>query len=409
MTAKRLVSVVVPYYERQDQLDRLLAGLDAQELPAEAFEVVVADDGSRVPPTPGHHAYRVVMVRQEDAGFRLAAARNLGAATATAPVLAFVDQDCIPAPGYLARMVRAADSPWAMVLGHRRHAELGGWSAAMVQDWLQHAGPGPVELSEPEWLLDGYARTADLTEPDARAYQLVIGAALTLHAELFTRLGGFDESFRSYGGEDWELGHRALVAGADTRWLRDAVVWHDGPDLAGRGADLVSTKNAETLALASRIPDRDLRGENLVWTVPDIVVRLRSSGASTAVLLASIESLLAGSDAHVWIDDIEAAAAVLSVVNDARIHAGRPPSRILERARYRAAADPVLLSGTTLRTLSGLAPTATDGLQISAARDLNRAARGRPSSTATPWPGDAVVERLRDEPLLERLWQGRAV
>jgi hypothetical protein len=296
-----------------------------------------------------------------------------------------------------------------MVLGHRRHAELGGWSAAMVQHWLQCRGPGPVELTEPQWLLDGYARTADLTEPDPRAYQLVIGAALTLHAELFTRLGGFDESFRSYGGEDWELGHRALVAGADTRWLPDAVVWHDGPDLAGRGADLVSMKNAETLALASRIPDRDLRGENLVWTVPDIVVRLRSSGAGTAVLLASIESLLAGSDAHVWIDDVDAAAAVLSVVNDARIHGGPPPSRILERARYRVAADPVLLTGTTLRKLSAQTPVATDGLRVSATRDLNRTARGLPPPTGTSWPPDAVVERLRDEPLLERLWQGRAV
>ncbi len=357
----------------------------------------------------GHHDFRILVVRQDDAGFRLAAARNLGAAAASAPVLAFLDQDCIPAAGYLAETVRAAESPWAMVLGHRRHAELHGWSVATVRDWLSRGGPGPVELPEPQWLLDGYARTADLTEPDPRAYQLVIGAALTLHAELFARLGGFDESFRSYGGEDWELGHRALVAGADTRWLRDAVVWHDGPDLAGRGADLVSMKNAETLALASQIPDRDLRGENLVWTVPDIIVRLRSAGASTAILLASVESLLAGSDAHVWIDDVEAATGVLSVVNDARIHGGHPPSRILERARYRVTSDPVLLSGTTLRKLSAQTPVATDGLTISATRDLNRAARGLPSPATRPWPPDATVERLRDEPLLERLWQGRAV
>lgn len=409
MTEDVQISVVVPYYQRQDQLDRLLAGLDAQELPASAFEVVVADDGSRVAPTLGHHEFSIVVVRQDDAGFRLAAARNLGAAAASAPVLAFLDQDCIPGPGYLAEMVRAAESPWAMVLGHRRHAELDGWSAGMVRHWLQRGGPGPEELAEPQWLLDGYARTADLTEPDPRAYQLVIGAAVTLHAELFARLGGFDESFRSYGGEDWELGHRALVAGADTRWLRDAVVWHDGPDLAGRGADLVSMKNAETLALASQIPDRDLRGENLVWTVPDIIVGLRSGGASPAILLASVESLLAGSDAHVWIDDVEAATGVLSVVTDARIHGGQPPSRILERARYRVTADPVLLTGTTLRKLSAQAPVATDGLRISAARDLNRTTRGLPSPATRPWPPDATVERLRDEPLLERLWQGRAV
>ena len=47
------VSVVVPFYERQDQLDRLLAGLDLQTLPCSHFEVVIADDGSREGPRVG--------------------------------------------------------------------------------------------------------------------------------------------------------------------------------------------------------------------------------------------------------------------------------------------------------------------------------------------------------------------
>ncbi|MEP6628987.1 MAG: glycosyltransferase, partial [Lapillicoccus sp.] len=268
------ISVVVPVYGRPEQLDRLLAGLDRQTLDADRFEVVVADDGSPEPLRPGPHAYAVRSVHQHDEGFRAAAARNLGAAAARGSVIAFLDQDCVPAPGYLERVAVAAGDPWALVVGHRRHAELDGWSADAVRDWLGGSGAAPVELPEPQWLLDGYARTDDLQRPDDRAYQLVISAVLSLNRSLFERLGGFDASFRGYGGEDWELAHRALVAGADLCWLPDAVAWHDGPDLAGRDEDLARTKNAETLALARRIPDADVRGVGLVWHRPDVVVRL---------------------------------------------------------------------------------------------------------------------------------------
>lgn len=405
MSTAPSVSVVVPFYERQDQLERLLAGLDAQRLDPSCFEVVVADDGSRVAPRVGERAYRTSVVRQQDNGFRAAAARNLGARASAAPILAFVDQDCVPEPGYLQQMVAAASSPWSMVLGHRRHADLEGWSPDDVGRWLGDSRRAPDPWAEPQWLLDGYARTADLTEPDARAYQLVISAVLTLHRDLFELIGGFDEGFQSYGGEDWDLGHRALVAGADTRWLPDAVVWHDGPDLAGRPEDLVRVKNAETLALAKRVPDRDLRGEHLVWSVPDIVVELAAGGASTATLVASIESLLAGSDAHVWVDDLSAGNGVLAVVEDPRVHSGRPPADILARARYRVRCEAVLLSGLTLRALSLSAPVKTRGFQLRSTREENRSARGCGPSPAPRWPAAATAARLGEEPVLERLWQ----
>lgn len=406
MAGPRL-SVVVPFHERQDQLDRLLAGLDLQRLDADRFELVVADDGSRNAPVVGTRRYATRTVRQHDAGFRAAAARNLGARAAAGEVIAFLDQDCVPAPGYLESVLAAAVSPWSLILGHRLHADLEGWSGDAVRSWLSGAGSGPDILQEPQWLLDGYGRTRGLTEPDPRAYQLVISAVLSMHRKLFDTLDGFDESFQAYGGEDWELGHRALVAGADTRWLPQAIAWHDGPDLAGRAADTVAAKNAETLALAALVPDRDLRGEHLVWGMPDIVVRLRAGDASVATLLASVESLLAGSDAHIWVDDLEVGERLLAVVADPRIHVGEPPPGVLARARYQVVCGPVLLEGTTLRTLSRLAPVATSGLRLTLRRDDNRAARGVRVVPYHPWPVGAEVRRLLDSPSLERMWQSR--
>lgn len=407
MTPRPTVSVVVPHYRRVDQLDRLLAGLDEQSYDPSRTQVVVADDGSPEAPDVSGHAFTTVVVRQDDDGFRAAAARNLGAEAATGEVLVFLDQDCVPAPDYLERVVAVAADPWSIVVGHRRHAVLDGWPASRVRTWLRGDSAPPEVLPEPGWLLEGYARTADLTEPDDRAYQLVISAVLSMSRELFQRLRGFDASFRGYGGEDWELAHRALVAGADLRYLPDAVAWHDGPDLAGRPEDLARAKNAETLALAPRLPDADVRGTGLVWRRPDVVVRLDVTGASGAGIVASIESLLVGTDAHVWLGDDPVSTEVLDRLEDSRVHLGAPADEVLASARYIADARAVVLEGGTLRDLCRRAPVSGPGFRLARLRDENRAARGLPAPPDHTLPTSVSVQVPGPDLVLERLWQGR--
>ena len=43
------VSIIVPYYERPEELARTLASLERQTYPRDLFEVIVVDDGSRPP------------------------------------------------------------------------------------------------------------------------------------------------------------------------------------------------------------------------------------------------------------------------------------------------------------------------------------------------------------------------
>ena len=72
-----MVSVIVAHYRQPEQLARTLHALRRQDHPRDRMEVIVADDGSpEVPTVPDG----VRLVRQDDAGFRLAAVRNLGAA-----------------------------------------------------------------------------------------------------------------------------------------------------------------------------------------------------------------------------------------------------------------------------------------------------------------------------------------
>jgi cellulose synthase/poly-beta-1,6-N-acetylglucosamine synthase-like glycosyltransferase len=124
------VSVVVPYFEQQAQLDRLLTGIEAQTGHAELVEVIVADDGSPRPPhvPPWYRGPPVTVVTQADEGIRPAAARNLGVSRARGQVVVFLDGDMVPAPGYVAGMARLpAVAPDTVVVGTRRHWDLEDW------------------------------------------------------------------------------------------------------------------------------------------------------------------------------------------------------------------------------------------------------------------------------------------
>ncbi len=264
--AEPFVSVVVPYYDSPSQLGLVLEGLALQDYPADRMEIIVVDDGSPTPLTlPGTDRRGVGLraLHQEDRGFRAAAARNRGARAARGEVLCFLDQDTVPEPAYLRHLVRLpAVLPDALVVGRRRHADLGGFSPDDLRSWLTGRGPAPEVLAEPGWLKDGYRASADLLDSDDTSYRYVISAVMTCTASLFAELGGFDESFTGYGGEDWELAFRAYNAGAVLAHEPAAVAWHDGPEWSGRGDDdsRADDRTRQRAALARRIPEPVLDG-----------------------------------------------------------------------------------------------------------------------------------------------------
>ncbi|GAA0553475.1 hypothetical protein GCM10010172_40010 [Paractinoplanes ferrugineus] len=283
------VSVVVVHYRQQAELDRTLAALRRQTHPAERTEVIVVDDGS---PEPPRVPAGVRLLGQADEGFRAAAARNLGASAATGDVLCFLDADTVPEPGYLTRMARLpALAPEAVVVGRRRHADFTGQP---VDAPVERAGPA-AELPEPQWLRDAYRLSGDLLDADDRSYRHVIGAAFACSRWFFERVGGFDENFRTYGGEDWEWTYRAWLGGAILAHVADAVAWHDGPDWAGRDLDdpaRRARKDAETLLLTERIPVAGSRGRGLRGDGVDVLVRL-GAAPSPAAAYVCVDSLLA--------------------------------------------------------------------------------------------------------------------
>ena len=88
------VSVIIPTYNRQDSLLRLLDNLAHQTFETRKFEVIVVDDGSPSGPRDDDHSkfpFHYEYLRQENQGATIA--RNNGAKKSQGNILVFIDDD----------------------------------------------------------------------------------------------------------------------------------------------------------------------------------------------------------------------------------------------------------------------------------------------------------------------------
>lgn len=236
------VSVVVATRDRPGRLRRLLDSLREQTV--EDFEVIVVDDGS-VRGTPelvrreaeGEYERPLAFrgVRRAVAGGP-SAARNEGWPLARAPLVAFVDDDCVATPGWLEALLGAAAAgPGAVVQGRvlpdpREAGRLGPFSRSL---WVEELGP--------------HYQAANILYP----------------RELLERLGGFDAEAFPYVGEDTDLAWRAKAAGARFEWAPDALVHHAVRQLGPVGALRMATRWTPSIRLFAR--HRALRGRHLTY------------------------------------------------------------------------------------------------------------------------------------------------
>jgi GT2 family glycosyltransferase len=291
-----MISVIVPYFEQPAELARTLHALGRQTHPHDRLEIIVVDDGSAVAPEVPDG---VVLLRQDDEGFRLAAARNRGAAAARGDVLCFLDADCAPEPGYLEELTRLpALASDVVTVGRRRHAALD----RLPVDADVSAVPDELVFEEPSWLANAYRRSEDLRNADARSYRYLIGAVLACHRSFWDEVGGFDEGFRRYGGEDWEWAWRCWAQGAVLAHVPTAVAWHDGPDAAARDRDPAAV-NDETRRLEALIPIAGSRPHALGVGATDTTVTLRGATTSTLAIIGADSVLRRLPTAHVYVGD----------------------------------------------------------------------------------------------------------
>jgi GT2 family glycosyltransferase len=326
------ISVVIPFYDNQHDLDLVLAALSVQSHPASRLQVVIADDGSPEPPQVPDLAQGldISIVRQEDRGFRAGAARNLGVARSDGDVLLFLDGDTVPSPDYVRQLgILPSVLPDAVVSGRRRYADLHDWMPSDLLTWFADRSPGPTVWDEPAWMTQEYGRTRNLLAVHPRSYQYLIGAVLGCSREMYQEIGGFDESITGYGGEDYDFTYRAYNCGAVLAYVHGAVAWHDGRDWAGRteSAQQAEQKNREVMMLAARIPEPSMRGHGQIYSVVDVLVDVHTDGWALGAGVVCVRSFLTNLDCAVTIHGAEQSTVDLRAVfvDDPRVRDPRRP------------------------------------------------------------------------------------
>lgn len=101
------LAVIIPHYNDPVRLGRCLAALAPQLAAHPQVEAVVADNASPCDLAPLQAAHpEVRFVTEPTKG--AAAARNRGVAETRAPLIAFLDSDCVPSDDWLATALRLA-------------------------------------------------------------------------------------------------------------------------------------------------------------------------------------------------------------------------------------------------------------------------------------------------------------
>ena len=133
---RTFVSVIVPTCGRLAGIARCLQTLARQTYPADLMEVILVDDGSDGDVETAVSVlmlpFSITCIRQPRRG--PATARNTGARRARGQLLAFTDDDCEPAPDWLAQLVAMHHHyPKALLGGHTINANTNNLYAAASQ------------------------------------------------------------------------------------------------------------------------------------------------------------------------------------------------------------------------------------------------------------------------------------
>ena len=292
------VSVVVSYYDAPEALALTLASLEGQSYPRDLFEVVIVDDGSPTPLAPPRATpLDVKVVRQEDRGFGLARGRNAGARAAAHDILLFLDGDLLAESGWV-----AAHARWhhavsdAVSVGFYANAEVDGLDPEAVR---RRSGSLEELLAdrptEPPWVERHMRATRSMTSRDDDLFRMVGGGNCGVRRWFYDLVGGCDESFAGWGGEDVEFAYRAYTRGGLLAPAPDALAWHQGllrgelREAKWKSGEVQHAKAAHLIAH----PGFRRASPGRTFTVPQYVVSIPREGAPAHRVFEAAAQVLA--------------------------------------------------------------------------------------------------------------------
>lgn len=263
MKSDPFLSIIVPTYQRAQQIQRLLPWFFAQKIDRNRSELIIVDDGSSdqtwsILQSAAEAQAWLRPLRQKNAG--QAAARQLGVDASRGSVLLFVDDDMEPA------------SPDFFEQHRQFHAKQ---DAAVAFGAILPPSGDPTRPAFEYFYEKSIRRmyqdfTSGRQTPSGKHF---FSANVSLSKELFLSVGGFDPSYRH--AEDRELGLRLEhKARAHFAYLPAAGAYHHSP--TGLYASFV--RRAELygsydLKMAKLYPERSDLHPSAVLTHPSPIKR----------------------------------------------------------------------------------------------------------------------------------------
>jgi cellulose synthase/poly-beta-1,6-N-acetylglucosamine synthase-like glycosyltransferase len=276
------VSIVIPALNCAHEVDACIAGLRAQDYPADRFEIVVADNGSTDGTPEKLEKLGVKVVSQPQRG--RSRALNAGLAAARGEIILTTDMSCVARPDWIGKVVACfADPDVGCVAG-----EIG-----MI--------PSGDNLALRYQARNGYMSPLHaLSRRRLPFLPFADGANASFRRAVFDAIGGFEDSF--FKAADVEICYRLLVL---TDWkiafCPDCVVEETGePDLRallrqryrmGMGTHLLRARFPQFYETAGA--DRSLRQR--YWSARESLANVARLGAATFRLdRAVLEDALVG-------------------------------------------------------------------------------------------------------------------
>jgi glycosyltransferase involved in cell wall biosynthesis len=236
------VSVIVPTYRDWDRLALLMASLARQDVPADAFEVIVVNnDPEAAPPAALRLPANARMLTEAKKGSY--AARNAGLAVARGEIVLFTDSDCVADPGWVREGAAFLEArPGVGRFGGR--IDIAPSPAPTVADVYEAAFAFPQE----KYVAAGWAPTANMGT----------------WARVLDAVGPFDDAHYSGGDKEWGL--RAEAAGIGIGYGDGAAVTHP-PRTAGE----ILRKRRR---IAGAMLNRDIAAKGRLRLVPGCILKL---------------------------------------------------------------------------------------------------------------------------------------
>ncbi|MET3809712.1 GT2 family glycosyltransferase [Arthrobacter sp. UYEF3] len=147
-----------------------------------------------------------------DVGLPLARARNAAAAAANTPNLVFLDVDSIPAASLFSAFITALNNEKVLAMAKPRYLRKALETSQVVDD---------EQLFERS--VRHHTRAGLPTETTMSRHEMFWSLGFAMHASAFFGVGGFDEGYSGYGGEDTDFAFRVRESGIPIRFVEEPV------------------------------------------------------------------------------------------------------------------------------------------------------------------------------------------